>query len=281
MRGLLKARLKMLVAAGGVALAAVPLVPAPPAGAQAAPALVTLVHGLRGVVADVYLDGSKVLETFEPERSTDPLPIPAGVHIVDVRLAGSPPDSSPAVRGTLDIAAGARLSAVVGLTASGEPTITTYPDDLTPLAPGQARLVARHAAAAPPVDVVVDQAPVATGLANQKEATAAVAAGTHAVASTESGAETPVTPPQDVPLAEGTSTSMYLIGSQAQNSLTWIAVRVSGLGTAPAGVPTGNSGLAAPAQDGGFGEILAALAAASAIAFVTLLGRRALVRSRA
>ncbi len=39
--------------------------------------MVRVVHGLRGLVADVYLDGTLVLPTFQPERSTDPLAIPA------------------------------------------------------------------------------------------------------------------------------------------------------------------------------------------------------------
>ena len=44
-----------------------------------------VVHGLRGLVADIYLDGTLVLPTFQPERSTDPLPIPAGDHLIEIR----------------------------------------------------------------------------------------------------------------------------------------------------------------------------------------------------
>ena len=51
--------------------------------------LVRVVHGLRGLVADIYLDGTLALPTFQPERSTDPLPIPAGDHLIEIRAAGA------------------------------------------------------------------------------------------------------------------------------------------------------------------------------------------------
>ena len=50
------------------------------AGAQEATGTVTIVHGFRGLVADVYLDGTLILESFEPERATDPVQLAAGDH---------------------------------------------------------------------------------------------------------------------------------------------------------------------------------------------------------
>ena len=59
---------------------------------------------------------------------------------------------------------------------------------------------------------------------------------------------------------------MYLIGSQADSSLGWIAQRVDGLQSAPGAIQTGDSGLAASSRGtapgwplAGFG--IAALAA--------------------
>ena len=69
--------LTMVVAAFGTADAQVP----------AETGTVRVVHELRGLVADVYLDGTLVLPTFQPERSTDPLAIPAGEHLVEIRRA--------------------------------------------------------------------------------------------------------------------------------------------------------------------------------------------------
>ncbi|MGH9271385.1 MAG: DUF4397 domain-containing protein, partial [Ilumatobacteraceae bacterium] len=68
------------VAAGGVASTA---------SAQEAPGTVRVVHGLRGLVADIYVDGALALPTFQPERSTDPLPLAAGDHVVEIRTGGA------------------------------------------------------------------------------------------------------------------------------------------------------------------------------------------------
>ena len=43
------------------------------ASAQTPTAVVTVVHGLRGVVADIYIDNTLVLPAFQPERVTDPV----------------------------------------------------------------------------------------------------------------------------------------------------------------------------------------------------------------
>ena len=56
---------------------------------------VRVVHGLRGLVADIYLDGNLALPTFQPERATDPLAIPAGDHVVDIRSAGAAATDTP------------------------------------------------------------------------------------------------------------------------------------------------------------------------------------------
>src|SRR5882762_9726720 len=46
---------------------------------------VTLVHGVRGLTADIYLDGAVALQVFQPERTAGPLTLRAGSHAVDVR----------------------------------------------------------------------------------------------------------------------------------------------------------------------------------------------------
>jgi len=67
-----------------------------PVPAQAADTgTVTLVHGVRGLVADIYLDGAVALQVFQPERTAGPLTLPAGSHAVDVRAAGSAATSTP------------------------------------------------------------------------------------------------------------------------------------------------------------------------------------------
>src|SRR3954453_13990548 len=75
------------------------------ASAQTATGTVTVVHGLRGVVADVYVDGALALPAFQPERVTDPIAVPAGPHRVEIRLAGAAPTDPPAVTGGGDVGA--------------------------------------------------------------------------------------------------------------------------------------------------------------------------------
>src|SRR5690349_10458048 len=107
---------------------------------------VTLVHGVRGLVADIYLDGKVALQVFQPERTAGPLNLPAGAHAVEVRPAGSAPTTAPLLTATLNVPAGSRQSAVVHLSPTGQPALTVYPDDMTAIPAGQARVVLRHAA---------------------------------------------------------------------------------------------------------------------------------------
>ena len=258
-----------------MATASIGLVPSSSGAAQATGS-VRVVHGLRGVVADVYLDGGLVLQTFEPERTTDALSLPAGPHQVDVRLAGSAADSTPAVSGTLNVPAGGSVSAVVHLSGQSTPTMTVFTDEMTQVPAGQTRVVVRHVAAAPPIDVRLNQQVVASNLANASQAETDVAPATYELAVGTAGTPGTITPPQNVPLPEGTANTMYLIGDQAASTLAWIAVQQAGLQTPPAAVQTGNSEVAA--SDDGFVRPVwvAAFMAAAGMGAYTLMRRRRL-----
>jgi hypothetical protein len=245
------------------------------AASQQAPATVTLVHGVRGLVADVYLDGALALPAFQPERTTDPLSLPAGSHDVAVRNAGDPADATPLVAATVDLPAGSRLSAVVHLGADGNPTATLFTEDVAPLPAGAARVIVRQVAAAPPIDVRLDGAPLASGLANPQEASTQVAPGNHTLEANLTGNPDPALPPQDVPTAEGRATILYLVGSAGDNSLVWLAQPLDGLQSAPSAVFTGSDGLAAaPASFPLILVVVAALALVVSGAGFFLAGRR-------
>jgi hypothetical protein len=219
---------------------------ASPAGAQAPTGTVTVVHAFRGLVADVYVDGKLTLEGFQPERTTEPLQLAAGDHQVAVRTAKADPNSTPAVAGTLPVPAGGNISAVVHMAADAKPTMTVFDNDVTNVAPGNARLVVRHTAAAPAVNVTVDGQSLATNLANPNQSSGRVlSAASHEVAVDAAGGGA-VVAPNVLSLADGTAQFLYLIGSTQDNSVTWLSQTVSGLVTAPAGVSTGNGGQAQP-----------------------------------
>jgi hypothetical protein len=263
-------------AAAGALLMALAMVLVSPAAAGAAPGDeggVRVVHGVRGLVADVYLDGALVLETFQPERNTDPLRVPAGDHKVEVRSAGAATTDAPLLTGTLKVTAGEVISAVVHLNADGDPALTQYTDDDAAIAAGQTRVVVRHVAAAPPIDVRLDGDALAEDLASTEEAKDEVAAGSHEVSVTQTGTSTEITPAQDVPFAEGTATAMYLIGDQEAGTLGWLAVPVTGLQSVPTKVQTGDSGLAAT-SGGGTPWTAVTLSGLGVVLLAAVVGRR-------
>ncbi len=258
-----------LLAAGSVVAAAVP------ASAQdATTANVVIVHALRGFTADLYVDGKLLINTFQPERSTDPLPVAAGTHVVEIREAGAPADAKPALTATVELAAGTRYEAVAHLNQAGAPTVTLFVDDISPVPAGQARATVRHVAAAPPIDVRFAQTVTATGLANGMGSDTVLPTGAYELAVSATGAATPLLPSRAVTLPEGTATYMYLIGSADGQTLDWLAVHATGLQTAPTKVPTGDGSVTqVPTESNGTPKEAAGLAAVAIFFAVATLRR--------
>ena len=125
-----------------------------PAAAQADTGTVTVIHGVPGVTVDVYVNDDLTLEAFEPETVTDPLELPAGDYTVDIRAAGADPSEDPIITGSTTLPAGANATLIAHLTADGTPTLGVFVNDTAPTAAGEGRLVVRHTAAAPAVDVL-------------------------------------------------------------------------------------------------------------------------------
>src|SRR5258708_3913724 len=69
------------------------------------------------------------------------------------------------VTGDVGVRANGRQSIVAHLDSAGNPTITAYLDDDSPVPAGDARAIIRHTAAAPPVDVSFNDNVVAPALA--------------------------------------------------------------------------------------------------------------------
>lgn len=226
-----------------------------------ATATVTIVHGLRGELVDVYVDGTLTLEGFKPERTTDPLQVPAGDHLVELREGGSDVTDTPFATATLTVVAGTNVSVVAHLGADGKPTVSAFENDLGALEPGEARLVARNTAYVPPVSVLLDDAPVVDELESPEEYGVELAGKTYGVEVRGAPDAGVLVPRNEVVVPEGSATIMYLVGAQRDDSLIWIAQSIDGLAPPPLAVPTGNSGLASPAI-GGPSALDAALPAA-------------------
>jgi hypothetical protein len=239
---------RVLAALGAVAVtvaAAGLAAPAEAAPAAAAPrtGTVTLVHGLRGVIADVSVDGKAVLTEFHPERITEPLSLPAGLHRFEVRPTGSPATSAPAVSGSIALRAGTRVSVAVGLDSAGQPLAKVYDDTTWPTS-GSA-VVTRNVAAGPHVRTLLDGAMFAPALANAGQAVRQVSPGTHQL-SLISPTGAALLPVQGVPVAPRSATVLYLAGKADDGTLIWLAQQVPnpGTGGTPRQINTGNSGLA-------------------------------------
>ena len=130
------------------------------AAATAAPAAaadnstVYVVHGVPGLTVDVYANGKAALTGFKPGEVAGPLSLPAGSYDVAIRKAGDAATAAPAIEKKLTLPAGANVSLVAHLSATGTPTLTAFANPVGGLADGKARLVVRHTAAAPAVDVL-------------------------------------------------------------------------------------------------------------------------------
>lgn len=249
----------MRVLAAGVAVVAAMSSGATALAAAPTTGQVVIVHGVRGLVANVDVDGSRALSAFEPERTTDPLKLSAGTHSVVVRRANDA-TAAPVLQNKVTVPAGGLVSAAVGLTPDGQPALTLFNERGPAVPAGKARLVVRHIAAAPTVQTTLDGRPLGNALSGgPQQASADLAAGKHSLTVTgEDGA--PVLAPQDVPLRAGTVTTVYLIGSVSESTLTWL-VRISDTRDL-AGVPTGTEGLAATNGPGpwpGVALVIAAL----------------------
>jgi len=221
------------------------------AGAQST-GTVTVVHGVQGLTVDVYVNGELTLEDFAPKTVTDPLQLPAGNYEIKIFAANSDPaTATPAITGSATLPAGANASIVAHLTAAGAPTLSVFVNDVAPIAAGKARLVVRHAAAAPAVDVLVDGSPALTNLANPNEAKAEVPAGTYAAAVAATGTTTPVIGPANLTLQAGTAYFVYAIGSLQDENLELVIQTIAGLAAPPPAAPPVPTTMAAPTSGTG------------------------------
>ncbi len=223
---------------GGLVLVATP-------AAAADTATVSILHGVPNTPVDVYANGERLIDDFQPGMLTEPLTLPAGTYDLAVFPADAPDGSGEPLLEADDVAvpAGADATVVAHLREDGSPTLTPFVNDTSAVAAGQSRVTVRHIAAAPAVDVRADGTPVVQGLTNPDEATLAVPAGTITADVTLAGTDTVAIGPADLTLAEGTSTIVYAWGS-GEAGYDLAVQTISGMHSMPAGVPGGSAGLA-------------------------------------
>jgi hypothetical protein len=210
----------------------------------AADSQVSVVHGIPAQPVDVYVNGEKTIPDFQPGKVAGPLTLPAGQYDIALTKPGDAIGDALVTVDDAEIPGGANLSLVAHLSADGKPGLTPFVNDTAKLAAGKARLIVRHTAAAPAVDVRAGGQPVFEGLTNPKEAKADVDAGSVEADVVLAGTQTRVLGPADLDLKEGTATIVYAIGSAEDKTLDIVAQTVDGLHSAPGGVPSGDGGRA-------------------------------------
>src|SRR5215212_11607459 len=203
-----------LRAAGALGAAGALVLLATPATA-ADTATVSVLHGIPDTPVDVYANGERLIDDFQPGTLTDPLQLPAGSYDLALFAADAADGSGAPLLSAngVTVPAGANATVVAHLTAEGQPALTPFVNDVSAVPAGQARITVRHTAAAPAVDVRAGGAVVVPGLTNPEEASLTVPAGTIGADAVLAGTSTVAIGPADLTLGEGTVTAVYAWGS--------------------------------------------------------------------
>jgi hypothetical protein len=245
-----------------------------PAGAQSN-ARIHLIHGIPDTPVDVEANGENVIEGFE-FGDTEDLSSLAGQTLAGLKVKAAGTDDVAIDAGDVDLPAEGNVTVIAHLDADGAPTLTVFTNDTSAIAAGQGRLVVRHTAAAPAVDVRANGEVALPNLSNPNEAQADLPAGTISADVVPTGAADPVViGPADLPITEGSSLIVYAVGSLDDGTLQTLTETIDGLGSAPDAVHTGNSPVTD--SDGGSSVPMAALAAG---ALVVAAGGALVVRRR-
>lgn len=230
-------------AAGAVGVAGALVLVATPASAEDT-ATVSVLHAVPDLPVDVYANGERLIDDFQPGTLTDPLELPAGSYDLAIFPADAADGSGEPLLSAdgVSVPAGADATVVAHLGEDGTPMLTPFVNDVSAVPAGQARVTVRHTAAAPAVDVRAGGAVVAPGLTNPDEAALVVPAGTVTADVVLAGTDTVALGPADLNLAEGTNTIVYAWGS-GDAGYELAVQTISGLHSAPSGVPGGTGGL--------------------------------------
>jgi len=210
------------LAVTGTALAAGQAHATDPSGASASAGLasITLVHGVPGLLVDIYVNGGAPIQDVA-FTTVATVPGKAGQNTVAIRAADAPASSAPVLSRSFYLRKNQSKSVVAHLTASGQPALTVYANDQSPVPAGEARVTVRHDAAAPAVDIVVDNTTtLVPGLSNPNQAKADVPAGSYLVDVRAAGTSTAVLDDAKVSLDPGTNTIIYAIGSLSDGTFT-------------------------------------------------------------
>lgn len=243
---------------GGLGTAAAPSTPA-------GSATIMLLHGIPATNVDVEVDNAVVIPNFAFGAMQD-LSALSGATLkgLKVKLAGT---STVAIdAGDVTLPASGNVTIVAHLDAAGKPKLSVFQNDLTPTKAGQGRLVVRHTAAAPAVDVRANGAVAFANVPNGASGQADLPVGSVTAEVVPAGAASPVViGPASLPVVDGRALIVYAVGSLSGGTLQVLTQTIDGIGTAPVRVNTGNSPVSDPSGSSSSTTVVLALASLAAL----------------
>jgi hypothetical protein len=231
-----------------VAITVSALIPGPATAADES--VVTVIHAVPGLTADVYVDGQLALPEFRFGRVTRPFELPSGEHRLEIYVTGaSPGTSDAALAGTANLEPNSNVTIVAHLDPATQPTMSVFNNDVSTIPSGTSRVVVRQTAAAPPISVLADGEPLFEAVANAEEVQLEIPSGARAIDLATSGSPELEFAPIDLTFAPGAAYFLYPSGDANTGTFELLVQTIRGLGPNPNTVPSGNAGLRPPAGE--------------------------------
>lgn len=182
---------------------------------------VTVVHGIPGVAVDVYIDGRKALTDFTFGTVTPEIALEPGLYRIAIRPYEASPWSKPILAAREWLGRGENATIAADLSTTGSPELTVFDNPTRALPMGDARVIVRHLAEAPAVDVYAGTSKIVSDLTNPHQAVLTIPAASNVPVSVDAaGTTTTVIGPVTLSFKAGTTTIVYAIGSLAGDTLT-------------------------------------------------------------
>ena len=219
---------RVWLAGGAVAAAGVTAGLAATPASAAGTAKVNVVHGIPGVAVKVCVDGKPAVDHFRYGNTITGAKLAATTHQVRLVAAGKACAAPAILSSTYTLKAGRDYTIVANRNAEGTPNLKAFVNNVKPTAAGKARLVVRHTAQAPAVNVWAGSTRLIGGTSFTwgKSAAFAVPAGTYSAKGTLSGSHKPVVGPAPLTLRQGRAYQVYAVGTPANYRLVTVKVPV-------------------------------------------------------
>jgi ABC-type glycerol-3-phosphate transport system substrate-binding protein len=187
------------------------------AGAASAAGTTTLnvVHGIPGLDVAVCVDGVKAIKNFNPGEVVAGIELPSGRYDLAVVAKGTPCTAVVLGADNVGLWAGKNNTVVANLDAKGKPNLKIFGNNVSPTAAGETRLLIRHTAAAPAVNVWANGGKIISGKWFDwgSHARRDVPQGDYKVKVTLPGSKTAVIGPARLSVDAGTVYQVYAWGS--------------------------------------------------------------------